>query len=118
MNQKQFLNIPGMKPQTSRQETYGRDGKNLYARDGFSLVEITLALGVFSFCFIAVLGLLPLGINTNRDTIEQTQAAGIARAVQADFATTASGVAVSPRFSLRLPTDNSASATPQTVFFG
>ena len=32
----------------------------------FTLVEVALAMGVASFCLIAVLGLVPLGIDTNR----------------------------------------------------
>ncbi|HEV2841922.1 MAG TPA: hypothetical protein VGW39_11395 [Chthoniobacterales bacterium] len=32
---------------------------------GFSLVEVTLALGVASVCLIAIFGLLPVGLRTN-----------------------------------------------------
>jgi type II secretory pathway pseudopilin PulG len=33
-------------------------------RAGFSLVEVTLALGVVTFCLIALVGLLPVGLDT------------------------------------------------------
>jgi uncharacterized protein (TIGR02598 family) len=53
---------------------------------GFSLVEVVMALGICSFCLIALLGLLSRGLSTNRDTVNQTEAAGIARMVQSDIA--------------------------------
>jgi type II secretory pathway component PulJ len=44
---------------------------------GFSLVEITLALGVAAFCFIAVLGMLPVGLKTQQASASQTKANAI-----------------------------------------
>jgi type II secretory pathway pseudopilin PulG len=40
----------------------------------FSLVEVTLALGVAAFCLIAVLGLLPTSLKTQQASIRQTTA--------------------------------------------
>jgi uncharacterized protein (TIGR02598 family) len=40
----------------------------------FSLVEVTLALGVAAFCLIVLLGLLPTGLRTQQASIEQTNA--------------------------------------------
>ena len=37
---------------------------------GFSLVEISLALGIIAFAFIALLGLLPVGLQTFRQAID------------------------------------------------
>ena len=50
----------------------------------FSLVEITLALGVASFCLLAVFGLVPVGVQTNRNATSQTAATSIVSAVVAD----------------------------------
>jgi Tfp pilus assembly protein PilV len=52
---------------------------------GFSLVEVTLALGIAAFCLIAVLGLIPVGVQTNRNATSQTGASSIIRAVVADL---------------------------------
>ena len=41
---------------------------------GFSLVEVTLALGITSFCILAVLGLLPSGTKLSRDAAQSTKA--------------------------------------------
>src|SRR5439155_27206844 len=38
----------------------------------FSLLEVVLALGVAAFCLIAVLGLLLVGVQTNRNASSQT----------------------------------------------
>src|SRR5438128_356253 len=41
---------------------------------GFSLVEVTLALGVAAFCLLVLLGLLPAGVKTQQSSIQQTTA--------------------------------------------
>ena len=41
---------------------------------GFSLVEVTLALGVAAFCLLVLLGLLPTGLKTQQSGIQQTTA--------------------------------------------
>ncbi len=92
------------------------------ARRGFSLVEVALALGICSFCLVAVMGLLPVGINTNRDTLEQTAAAAVAREVVADFwglsstAVAAKTVTQTPRYGLPLPTVTTATPSSQTAY--
>jgi type II secretory pathway pseudopilin PulG len=41
---------------------------------GFSLVEVALALGVAAICLVTMLGLLPAGVKTQQNSIEQTTA--------------------------------------------
>src|SRR5438552_15177106 len=55
---------------------------------GFSLVEVTLALGVAGFCLIAVFGLLPIGVQTNQRALSQTAATAILSSVVADMRAT------------------------------
>ena len=57
-------------------------------RDGFSLVEVTVALGIAAFCFIAVFGLVPVGVQTSRNATSQTRATNIMAAVAADLRAT------------------------------
>src|SRR5881628_1228116 len=52
---------------------------------GFSLVEVTLALGVAAFCLIAVLGLLPTSLRTQQASIEQTVANGVITEILGDL---------------------------------
>jgi len=51
----------------------------------FSLVEVTLSLGVAAFCLIAVFGLLPAGLNSNKTSIEQTAATNLLTAIATDL---------------------------------
>ena len=51
----------------------------------FSLVELTLALGIAAFCLIAVLGLVPVGVQTNRNATSQTAATNILSSVVSDI---------------------------------
>jgi uncharacterized protein (TIGR02598 family) len=51
----------------------------------FSLVEVTLALGVAAFCLIAVLGLLPTGLKTQQSSIQQTTANAIISTIWSDL---------------------------------
>ena len=59
-----------------------------YRTAGFSLVEVTLALGVAAFCMIAVFGLLPVGVQTNQRATSQTAATSIMANVIADLRST------------------------------
>lgn len=60
----------------------------IHFRAGFSLVEVTLALGVAAFCLIAIFGLLPLGVQTNQNSVSQTAAASLLSSVVADLRAT------------------------------
>ena len=66
----------------------------------FSLVEVTLALGVAAFCLIAVFGLVPIGVQTNRNATSQTAATNIMAAVIADLRATSKTAATSTEFAL------------------
>jgi uncharacterized protein (TIGR02598 family) len=59
-----------------------------YRSVGFSLVEVTLALGIAAFCLIGLFGLLPLGVQTNQSSISQTAAASVLSSVVADLRAT------------------------------
>lgn len=59
---------------------------------GFSLVEIVIALGIFSFCLIAVMGLFTAGLKTERASQEEEGAistqSSLALAVENSFRNT------------------------------
>ena len=38
----------------------------------FTLVEVSLACGIISFALVSILGLIPVGLNTLRETMDQT----------------------------------------------
>ncbi len=64
------------------------DGEQIAFTSAFSLVEVTLALGIAAFCLIAVFGLIPVGVQTNRNATSQTAATNIMAAVIADLRAT------------------------------
>ena len=43
----------------------------------FSLIELTLALGIAALCLLAVMGLIPIAVQTNRNATSQTAANSI-----------------------------------------
>jgi type II secretory pathway pseudopilin PulG len=59
--------------------------RSLPETSAFSLVEVTLALGVAAFCLIAVLGLLPTTLKTQQASIEQTTANQILSTIFSDL---------------------------------
>ena len=88
---------------------------------GFSIVEITLALGVAAFCLIAVLGLMAVGLKTQQASVQQTKANAIISQLADDL-----------RADVRLPPGQAskaqgqwsnlhghwaAQATPDTLYF-
>ena len=65
-------------------------GVSCRARLGFSLVEVTLALGIVSFSMVAIFGLLPVGLDVSRQAIDTTVCSQITQqmvhaAQQTDF---------------------------------
>jgi uncharacterized protein (TIGR02598 family) len=71
----------------------------------FSLVELVLALGVVAFCLYAVFGLMPVGMQTNRNATSQTAATNIIAAIVADVRTTSAAATTSPQFAITFGTD-------------
>src|SRR5947199_5015623 len=66
----------------------------------FSLVELTLALGIAAFCLIAVFGLVPIGVQTNRNATSQTRATNIMAAVVSDLRATPTNINTSSQFGI------------------
>jgi type II secretory pathway pseudopilin PulG len=77
----------------------------------FSLVEVTLALGIAAFCLIAVFGLMPVGVQTNRNATSQTAATNIIAAVLADLRATPKTNTTSTQFGITFGTN------PPPIYF-
>jgi uncharacterized protein (TIGR02598 family) len=74
------------------------------------LVEVVLALGVAAFCLITVLGLLPVGVQTNRNASSQTAVSNIIATVVSDLRTTPAAAMTSPEFAITFDAE-------KTLFF-
>jgi uncharacterized protein (TIGR02598 family) len=78
----------------------------------FSLVEVTLAMGVAAFCLLAVFGLMPIGVQTNRNATSQTRATNTMAAVIADLRATPSTSTTSTEFGINIPSDPTSPPDP------
>ena len=82
---------------------------------GFTLIEVALALGVAAFALVAIIGLLPVGLQSNQASLEQTVAAALAANVVADLRATPVQIPAtdkdSPRYRIPLPASGGATHT-------
>ena len=82
---------------------------------GFSLVEVTLALGVAAFCLITLFGLLPVGVTSNQMAFGRTAAASVAANIVADLRATPVVAVATPSPGYGIPVPASATET-HTIF--
>ena len=52
---------------------------------GFSLVEVVLALGIAAFALITLIGMLPMGIASHRDADRETMAVSLLNTIVTDL---------------------------------
>ncbi len=64
--------------------------RGLASRAGFSLVEVTIAIGIFAFVIVAILGLFPAALRQRSDAAAETRAVLIAQQVFGGVAATGS----------------------------
>jgi uncharacterized protein (TIGR02598 family) len=92
------------------------------AESAFSLVEVVLALGVTSFCLIALIGLLSAGLTNNRSTIDQAGATTVLSSVTADLYATPrtnppGAATTSSQFQIPIPASTITAAPAATVLY-
>ncbi|PTX93920.1 Verru/Chthon cassette protein B [Spartobacteria bacterium LR76] len=84
-----------------------RHRRRAIARRAFSLVEVTIAIGIVAFAFVALVGVLPVGLQTFRRAIDASISAQITQRIindiqQTDFDVLVDGhtepFQVSPRY--------------------
>jgi uncharacterized protein (TIGR02598 family) len=71
----------------------------------FSLVELTLALGVAAISLLAIFGLLTTGLQINHTSIEQTASVQILTSVATDLRATPPTTSTSLQFGIIIPTN-------------
>jgi uncharacterized protein (TIGR02598 family) len=92
----------------------------IQSRYAFSLIEVALALCVAAFSLLAIFSLLPIGLQTNQRSIEQTASANILSAVVADLRATPptnprGNAITTTQFGINIPAAGSTGIT--TLFF-
>ena len=84
---------------------------------GFSLVEVALALAVAAFCLLTLVALLPVGLRSYKNADDQGVMVNLATMVVRDLQATPSGAANSPRFKFLVPAAGGApDANPQILY--
>jgi len=109
-----FMNSPARRPLATRSPRATR-------KAAFTLIEVTLALGVTAFCLLAIFGLLPIGLRSNRAAIAQTTANGILSAVAADLRATGPSTTgtTSAQFGIPIPSNpTTGTGAPWYIYFG
>jgi uncharacterized protein (TIGR02598 family) len=74
--------------------------RSIHVSLGFSLVEVTLALGVTAFCMITLFGMLPLGLQINQSSTSQIAAASLLSSVAADLRATSKTSLTSEQYNI------------------
>src|SRR5437773_3977460 len=91
--------------------------KHRFPTAGFSLVEVTLALGIAAFCLLTVFALIPVAALTNRNATSQTAATNIMAAVVADLRATPKPNTTSTQFSMTYGTNRCADGCSQPPLY-
>ena len=83
---------------------------NIKQTKAFTLVEVTLALGVTAFCLITLLGLLPVGLKSTSDASEEMRAMAAASAIISDLSATPKANTQSNLYAIAIPAAGASSA--------
>ena len=83
------------------------------SKSGFSLVEVVIAMGIFSFCIVAIVGLLPVGMNSVRSVSNENNAIHIASSIEGLWQVAPLGSTITiPNIITNLPISTSQKITP------
>jgi Verrucomicrobium spinosum paralogous family TIGR02598 len=55
------------------------------ARRGFSLVEVTIAIGILGFCMIPIMGLIPVALKTAQQSMDRNTEARMTQTIRAQL---------------------------------
>lgn len=92
------------------------------SRGGFSLVEVTLAMGVVSVCLITVFGLFSVGLQSSQNAVQESAIVNAFDAVIADLRATPvteprGQETTSQQFGIHVPAAPIAETSTSTLFF-
>ncbi len=75
---------------------------------GFSLIELVIAMGIFAFAIVGLIGLFPVAVESARVSRDETHVVNIARMVMSE-------IQASPFRSVRVVTERNPNGTDKTV---
>jgi uncharacterized protein (TIGR02598 family) len=89
--------------------------------NAFSLVEVTLALGIAAFCLIGIFALIPTSLSTSQISMQQTVDTSWARMIAADLCATPKTSPPtdqnSPRYGITIPVTTAPGTTVSHTIF-
>lgn len=87
---------------------------------GFSLVEVVIALGVVGFAIVAILGVVPIGLQTSHSSQDETRAAQVAQAIFSSLSSQAqtqfNSVQLKPNDNSTIPSFDFTSSTTTLLY--
>jgi uncharacterized protein (TIGR02598 family) len=92
--------------------------RNNTANAGFSLIEVVIAIGIFAFCIVAIIGMLPVGMNSVRSVSNENNAIHIATSIEGiwEVAPTNSTITIT-NFITNLLVTNASTGNYSTNYF-
>lgn len=67
------------------------------------MAEVMIALGIVAFSLVPILAMLPLGLASNHNTVQQTEAANLIAVVEADLRSAPKGATTTPIYNISIP---------------
>jgi uncharacterized protein (TIGR02598 family) len=80
----------------------------------FSLIEVVIALGIFAFCIVGIVGLLPIAANSVKSVSQESNANNIAESIAGFWQVAPSGSITSGNFTMG---NFSIGSTNQTNYY-
>lgn len=89
---------------------FHQSGNRLRFSAGFTLIEVAIALGIFAFAIIPIIGLMGTGLKVSKESIDDTTTAQIFRVAEATLSANAATSATNFYFSNEGTLTNSSEA--------
>jgi uncharacterized protein (TIGR02598 family) len=71
-----------------------------FSKNAFSLIEVVIALGIFAFCIVGIVGLLPIAANSVKSVSQETNANNIAESISGFWQVAPTGAPSSGNFTM------------------
>jgi len=88
--------------------------KKTFRKKAFSLIEVMFALAITTYALLLLVALIPLGLNTTADTVQDIQASMLMEQIETDLRSKPILGEVSPYFKIQIPTNEKS---VQVIYF-
>ena len=83
----------------------------------FSLIEVVIALGIFAFCIVGIVGLLPIAANSVKSVSQESNANNIAESIAGFWQVAPSGSQTGGNFTMGNFTVGTTTPTPPITYY-